>query len=223
MSTPPANASHKAPRAPRNSLTIDRVVAGAVELADAEGIDALTMRALATHLEVRPMAIYHYVANKDAILDAIVDAVFGEVYIPEATGDWRDELTTRSASMRAALGRHPWAVGLLETRPTPGIASLTNHNAVLDVLLTTGFSLPATAHAYAAIDAFVYGFALQEAMLNSVDLAGSAPELLAGMNLTDFPRITEFAMQHVMQPGYAFGNSFDAGLTMVLDGIAALR
>jgi len=223
MSTPPANANPKPPRAPRNSLTYDRVVAGAVDLADDQGIDALTMRALATHLEVRPMAIYHYVANKDAILDAIVDAVFGEVYIPEATGDWRDELTTRSASMRATLGRHPWAVGLLETRPNPGIASLTNHNAVLDVLLTTGFSLPATAHAYAAIDAFVYGFALQEAMLNSVDLAGSAPELLAGMNLTDFPRITEFAMQHVMQPGYAFGNSFDVGLTMVLNGIAALR
>lgn len=209
-------------RAPRNSLSFDLVVAGAVELADERGLDELTMRALATHLGVRPMAIYHYVANKDEILDAIVDVVFKEVYVPEAADDWRTELALRSRSMHDALRRHAWAVALMEARVNPGTANLKNHEAVLDVLLSAGFSLAATAHAYAVVDAFVYGFVLQEAMLDSIDLRGSAPELMKAMNLAEFPRMAQFAAQHVLAQGYAFEDSFEVGLTMMLDGVSAL-
>ncbi|WOQ16587.1 TetR/AcrR family transcriptional regulator C-terminal domain-containing protein [Raineyella sp. W15-4] len=210
-------------RAPRNTLTRDRVVAGAVDLADQEGLDALTIRALAARLGVRPMALYHHVAHKEAILDAIVDAVFAEVHVPTATGRWRDELAHRSRSMRAALGRHPWAVALMETRAHPGRASLANHEAVLAVLSAAGFALPAAGHAYAVLDAYVYGFALQEAMLASVDLEGSAEDLVSGMDLADFPRLAEFAAGHATVPGYAFGDSFEVGLRIVLDGLEELR
>lgn len=209
-------------RAPRNTLTRERVVVAAVDLADSEGLGALTIRAIAARLGVQPMALYHHLASKDEILDAIVDAVYAEVYLPSATGPWREELATRSRFMREALVRHPWALALMETRVHPGRANLANHEAVLDVLRTAGASLPATAHAYAVLDAFVYGFALQEAMLAAIDLAGSAEDLLAGMDLASLPRMTEFATQHVLVGDYDFADSFEVGLRLVLDGIATL-
>lgn len=214
--------SSPAARAPRNTLTRERVITAALEVADADGIAALTIRALAAHLGVKPMAIYHHVANKEEILDALVDAVHADVHLPSAAGPWRDELVLRSRSMHDALGRHPWAVGLMEARVSPGPASLASHEATLDLLLTAGFSLQATAHAYATLDAFVYGFVLQETMLDSIDLAGSAEQIIAGINLAGFPRMAQFAEQHVMQEGYAFSSSFEVGLGLVLDGIATL-
>lgn len=90
------------------------------------------------------------------------------------------------------------------------------------MLLSAGFSLAATAHGYAVLDAFVYGFVLQETMLDGVDLRGSAPELFNAMHLAEFPRISQFATQHVLTPGYAFEDSFEVGLTMVLDGLNTL-
>lgn len=211
-----------AARAPRNSLSRDRLVKEALELADADGADALTIRVLAARLQVKPMAIYNHVADKREILDALVDAVFAETYLPTTTGAWRDELEHRCRSLHEALRRHPWAVSFLESRPTPGPATLQHHEAVLDVLRTAGFSLPATAHAYAALDAFVFGFALQEAMLDDVGLA-EPEQLLAGLDLAGLPRMAEFAAGHVMQPGYAFVDSFEVGLAIVLDGIAVLE
>jgi AcrR family transcriptional regulator len=199
------------------------VVAGAVELADAEGLDAVTIRALATHLGVPPMTLYHHVPGKEAIRDAIVDAVFAEVPPPTAGRDWREQLTERSHAMRAALNRHPWAIALMETRAQPGAASLAGHEAVLEVLRSAGFSIPATAHAYAVLDAFVYGFSLQEAMLKDVGLERAPDDLVAGMALSASPRIAELAREHVLTPGYSFGDSFDVGLRITLDGLESLR
>lgn len=210
-------------RAPRNSLNRDLVVARALDLADRRGLADLTIRALATECGVKPMAIYHHVANKEAILDAIVDVVFAEVYAPRPGRPWRDELAERSWSMRAALRRHPWALAVMESRRNPGPATLLGHEACLEVLRSAGFSLPATAHAYAVLDAFVYGFSLQEAMLDDVDLANSADQLVAAMDLSRFPRMAEFATQHVLTEGYAFADSFRVGLDLTLDGLERLR
>lgn len=209
-------------RAPRHTITRERVITGALELADAEGLAALTIRALAGRLGVKPMAIYHHVAGKEEILDAIVDAVYAEIYLPASGPPWREELAHRSRSMREALGRHPWALGLMETRRHPGPANLASHESVLEVLRSAGFTLVATAHAYAILDAFVYGFALQESMLSSIDLEGSTADLLAGIDFTGLPRMVEFATDHVLVEGYAFADSFEVGLALVLDGIAAL-
>lgn len=210
-------------RAPRNTLSRDLVVARAVALADRDGLGVLTIRNLAAECGVKPMAIYHHIANKEAILDAIVDAVFAEVYVPRTSRPWCDELAERSRSMRATLRRHPWALALMEARRNPGPATLLGHEACLEVLRSAGFSLQATAHAYAVLDAFVYGFALQEAMLDQVGLAESAAELVEGMNLAGFPRMAEFATQHVLAEGYSFASSFEVGLDLVLDALERLR
>jgi AcrR family transcriptional regulator len=141
------------------------VLQSAIAIADTAGIGALTIRSLAQDLGVKPMAIYYHVANKEEILDGIVDLVFAEIELPEADGDWRSELVRRASSARRALSRHHWAIGLMESRKSPGPATLQHHDAVLRTLREAGFSVEMTAHAYALLDSYVYGFALQEAAL----------------------------------------------------------
>lgn len=205
-------------RAHRNTLDRDLVLSSALVLADRDGLDALTIRGLAAELKVRPMAIYHYVASKDELLDALVDLVFGEVYFPTKQ-DWRRELFQRSTSMRETLDRHPWALPIVDTRSRPGPAMLANHEAVLDVLRRSGFSLQATAHAYAVLDAYVYGFALMEGMLDKAGLPDSTPDELENMALARFPRVNELATMYVSASTYPLLSSFDVGLNLVLDGI----
>lgn len=206
----------------RRPLTPKRVIAGAVALADEIGIDALTIRRLAEALGVKPMAIYHHVANKEAIIDGMVDHVFAEIELPPTDLDWRSAIIVRSRSMRRALARHPWASPLMETRTTPGRATLRHHDAVVGCFRTAGFSLGLTGHAYAVLDAFLYGFALQEASLPATggeemsELAGSIAE---AMPADLFPHLTEFTIGHVLQPGYDFGDEFEFGLGLVLDGL----
>lgn len=212
-----------ASRAPRNTLTRDRVITGALELADAHGLDALTIRALAQHLSVRPMSIYHYVATKDELLDALVDAVFSELYMPVATEDWRSELLIRAESVRTTLARHPWALVVMETRAQPGPANLAAHEAVLELLHVAGFSVEAAGHAYAILDAFIYGFALQDSMLRTVELNTSAEELRDGMDLSQHPRLAAMAAHFVEAETYPIDISFNLGLTLALDGIARLH
>jgi AcrR family transcriptional regulator len=209
---------------PRQTLTQDKVLAAAVELADSAGLSALTMRSLANALGIQPMSLYHHVANKEEILDGLVDAVFAEIVTPVPGRDWRGEITRRCRSARVVLNRHPWAVPLLESRTSPGPATLRHHDAVLATLRAGGFSLATTALAYAVLDAFVYGFTLQEAAL-PFERGGPAAEvaepILARMPADTYPHLTELAVEHVMQPGYDFGAQFDVGLDLILDGLAA--
>jgi AcrR family transcriptional regulator len=198
------------------------VLRGAVTVADAGGIAALTIRSLAAELGVKPMAVYHHVANKDEILDGIVDLVFSEIELPTVGGDWAEELTRRAHSARRVLRRHPWAVPLLESRTSPGPATLQHHDAVLGTLRAAGFSRALTAHAYALIDAYVYGFAVQEASLpfegpdGVGEVAGPIVEL---MSTGAYPHMVEMATEYYVRPGYDFGDEFGFGLDLVLDGL----
>jgi AcrR family transcriptional regulator len=206
-------------------LNRERVLEGAVQVADAGGLGSLTIRSLAERLGVRPMSVYHYVANKGEILDGIVDIVFGEMDLPTVGGDWRTELTRRARSARAVLRRHPWAIPLLESRATPGPATLAHHNAVLGTLLAAGFSREVTAHAYAILDAFVYGFAVQESSLpfegpDSVgDIAEPIMELMAS---GEYPHMVDMATSYYLRPGYDFGDEFEFGLGLLLDSLERL-
>jgi AcrR family transcriptional regulator len=198
------------------------VLRGAVTVADAGGIAALTIRSLAAELGVKPMAVYHHVANKDEILDGIVDLVFSEIELPTVGGDWAEELTRRAHSARRVLRRHPWAVPLLESRTSPGPATLQHHDAVLGTLRAAGFSRALTAHAYALIDAYVYGFAVQEASLpfegpdGVGEVAGPIVEL---MSTGAYPHMVEMATEYYVRPGYDFSDEFGFGLDLVLDGL----
>lgn len=211
---------------PPHKLSPDAVVTSAVELADARGIEALTMRGLARQLGVEAMSLYHHFASKDALLDAMVDRVYGEIVLPSATGDWREELRRRSVSVREVLHRHPWALPLMESRRAPGAANLAYHDANIACLRAAGFTPAQVAHAYAVLDAFVYGFALQEATLpfdSGEEAAAMIREGGFGPALTAYPSMVWFAEEVILAPGYSFAREFEAGLDLVLDGIAAQR
>jgi AcrR family transcriptional regulator len=211
------------PRRPQTSR--EEVLLAALEVADEGGIAGLTIRSVAQRLGTSPMAIYHYVATKDEILDGLVDLVFAEIDPPSPEGPWRAEIGRRMGSAREALRRHPWAISLMESRSSPGPASLSRHEATLATLRQGGFSVPAAAHAYALIDSYVYGFAVQETTL-PLSKPEDAGELAKEMMSTfegAYPYMVEIATEHVMQPGYDFGDEFEIGRELVLDALETLR
>lgn len=206
----------------RPRLSRDSVLRKALTLADEVGIEAFTMRKLAAALDVKPMTIYHHVPGKEQILDGIVDLVFAEMELPPPGLDWQEAMRRRCTSAREVLNRHPWAPPLMESRTTPGPASMRHHDAVLGCLRGGGLSLDTTAHAYAILDSYVYGFTLQEAhlpFLGDVDLGELAEQILRAYPSEEYPHFVELTTQHVLQPGYSFGRSFEVGLDLILDGI----
>ena len=168
------------------------------------------------------MAVYHYVANKSEILDGIVDMVFAEIDLPPRSGDWQNEIRQGAASARQALRRHPWALGLLESRKSPGPATLRHHDTMIGTLRAAGFSVETTAHAYALIDSYVYGFALQEAALpfdGPETVTGVAEPIMGGFDEGEYPHLVEMATEFILAPGYDFGDEFEIGLDVILDAL----
>ncbi|ASJ73258.1 TetR/AcrR family transcriptional regulator C-terminal domain-containing protein [Granulosicoccus antarcticus] len=209
----------------REPLTRSRIVEAAIKLADISGVDAVTIRKLADSLNAKPMSIYHHLSNKEMIVDCMVDTVFSEITLPRADAHWKEAIYERSASARAVLAGHPWAVPLMESRRSPGPATLKQHDAVIGCLRNGGLSIAMTAHAYALIDAFVYGFAIQEASLPATsgpEMAELAESVMEAAPMEDYPNLMEFASEHVMQPGYDFGREFEFGLDLILDSLESM-
>ena len=142
----------------RAPLSRERVLRGAVVLADAGGIGSLTIRSLARELGVKPMSVYHYVTGKDEILDGIVDLVFTEIELPSVDGDWRSEMRRSAISSRRVLRCHPWAIGLLESRTSPGPATLRHHDAIIGTDRVTFVGDGRLV--YAPVEDLAFGFAL---------------------------------------------------------------
>ncbi len=204
----------------RPPLSRERVLRGAVAVADAGGIGALTMRSLARELGVKPMSLYYYVAGKAEILDGIVDLVFSEIDLPSPGGNWQSQMRRRADSARRTLRRHPWAIGLMESRANPGPATLRHHESTLATLRRAGFSVAMTAHAYALLDSYIYGFALQEAALPfNPQTATEATEAITEQFAGEYPYLVEMATKHILRPGYDFGDEFEIGLTVILDAL----
>ncbi|NNE12956.1 MAG: TetR family transcriptional regulator [Ilumatobacter sp.] len=210
------------PKAARQPMTRERVLAGALGLADEIGVADLTIRRLADALDSKPMTIYHHVKGKEAILDGIVDLVFAEIELPDPALAWKLAVRARCVSARNVLARHTWAVPLLESRRSPGPATLRHHDAVV-ACLRRGMSLTMTGHAYATLDAFVYGFAIQEAALPEPgdEMTEAAAELVDDGLAEHFPALHEFAVDRALQPGYDFGDEFEYGLDLILDALEA--
>jgi AcrR family transcriptional regulator len=220
----PDNTADEIPRR-TGPLSRDRVLDAAVALADADGLAGVTIRSLAKALGLKPMSLYHYVRGKEDVLDGMVDRVFAEIDLPDLASPWRAAIRARAVSARAVLARHPWALAVLDSRSTPGPATLRHHDAVLGVLLGAGLSLPMTARAYTLVDSYVYGFVLQEAAVPSGggSTAGVAEEASAALpDSGRYPHLAAFAAGHVLQPGYSFGAEFEPGLDLVLDVVEAL-
>ena len=207
---------------PRVPLSRRRALDVAVAIADAGGLASLTMRRLAQELGVEAMSLYHHVANKDDILDGMIDIVFAEVDLPPSGTHWKTAMRTRAHSARAALARHPWAISLMESRSAPGPATLRHHDAVIGCLREAGFSIALTAHAYSVLDSYIYGFAHQEINLpfdTGQETREIADAILEQMPAGEYPHLTELATEHVMRPGYDYGDEFDFGLELILDGL----
>ena len=206
----------------RPRLSRERVLEAAMAVADEGGIDALTIRSLAQSLGVKPMSVYYYVANKDEILDGIVDLVFSQIELPTAGGGSRRASHRRAHSARGVLRAHPWAIGLMESRTSPGRATLRHHDAVIATLRGAGFSHALTAHAYALLDSYTYGFALQEVGLpfEGSDSVGEIAEpIMERFASGDYPHLTEMATDYYLQPGYDFGDEFEWGLDLILEAL----
>lgn len=210
----------------RGRLSRERVLRTAIARADAGGLEALTMRTLAEMLEVAPTALYRHVANKDDLIDAMVDTVFAEVGVPAGAGDWKSAMRRRAIAIRDALTRHRWAIGLMESRRQPGPANLRHHDAVIGRLRAAGFSVEMTAHAYSLLDSYIYGFALTKMYL-PFDTTGEVPavaeSLLQRLPVNEYPNLVEYISEHATKPGYDHADEFEYGLDVILDGLEQVR
>jgi AcrR family transcriptional regulator len=211
---------------PRERLSRERVLETAMKRADAGGLEALTMRTLADELEVAPMALYRHVANKDDLIDAMVDVVFAEIGVPPGGGDWKSAMRQRAMAVRDALLRHRWAIGLMESRRNPGRANLRHHDAVIGRLRAAGFSVAMVAHVYSLLDSYIYGFALTKMNLpfeSTEDVGVVAQTMLEPFPVNEYPNMVEILTEHVMKPGYDYGDEFEYGLDVILDGLEQVR
>ena len=206
----------------RGRLNRGRVLHAAMALADAGGFETLTMRTLGNELGVGPMALYRHVANKDDIVDGIVDLVFAEIGLPPSDAGWRAAMRERAIAVREALARHRWAIGLMESRRNPGPANLRHHDAVIGSLRAGGFDMEMAAHAYSLLDSYIYGFAQTQMSLpfdSTSDIAEVAQAMLKPFPLETYPHLAAFITEHAMKPGYDYADEFEFGLDLILDGL----
>lgn len=219
-------ASRQRPSASAAGLSKERVIAEAMRIADAEGVDGLSMRRLASVLGAGAMSLYHYVANKDELLDAMTDLVFEEIELPSDTADWQSAIRRRAVSTREVLARHPWAITLLDSRTAPGPANLRHHEEVTACLRRAGFSPLMATHANWMLDSYVYGFALQRSGLpfdTAEQLADIAEEVyLPQLPADEFPYLNESAAA-LVTAGFDPAEQFLFGLDLILAALDPLR
>lgn len=211
---------------PRVRLTRERVLLAAIELADRGGFEALSMRKLGQEIGVEAMSLYNHVANKDDLFDGMVDVIFGEIGLPPTGADWKAAMRGRAIAARAVVSRHPWAIGLMESRMRPGPATLRHHDAVIGCLREAGFSIAMAAHAFSVLDSYIYGFALQQRNLpfrTPEEVGAVADSILRQFPTDAYPHLTELTVQHVLRPGYDYGDEFAFGLDLILDGLERVR
>jgi AcrR family transcriptional regulator len=211
---------------PRAPLSRERVMRAAVALADKGGIESLTMRRLGQELRVEAMSLYNHVANKEDIVDGIVDLVFGEIDVPSDGAGWKTAMRQRAISARDVLLRHPWATSLMQSRTKPGPATLRHNDSVLGSLRAAGFTVEMAAHAFSVMDGYIYGFALQQMNLpshSSEEATQLAEGILRQLPANEYPHLAEMITEHAMNPGYDYADEFEFGLDLILDGLERVR
>jgi len=206
----------------RPPLTPKRVIEAASAVADRGGLSAVSMRHVATELGVEAMSLYHHVADKEALLDGLADWIVEQIALPDVTDPWRAAMTARAMSARSVLSAHPWAISLIESRSMPGTPLLRHHDRIVGCLMESGFSAALATHAFATIDAFVYGFTLSEASLPFAPGDGAEAAFASDVAPPpdQFPHLFR-ALGELMDAGtYSYSEEFDYGLELILDGFA---
>ncbi len=201
------------------------MLAAAVALVDEAGLEALTMRELGHRLGVEAMSLYNHVANKDDILDGMVDLVVSEIDLPSDTSDWKEAMRTRATSAQAAFARHPWASGLIDSRQSSGPARLRYFDWMVGTLRRAGFSLEMSARAFSIVDSYIYGFGRQQ--LNLASGGDMAPEEMAAafrqaIPADEYPYLTEMVVDYAMTSGNDEHADFQFGIGLILDGLERL-
>ena len=204
----------------RVPLSRERVLDAAIKLADQGGLESLSMRKLGQELGVEAMAVYYHFANKDEVIDGIVDIVFSQIDLPASGADWKSAMRQRAVSLRDVLLRHRWAIGLMESRRKPGPANLRHHEVVIGSLRSAGLDMPTIAHAYSLVDSYIYGFALFTMNLPfdpSEEVAELGQGVLRAFPVNAYPNLVAYIS--AMRPGYNYGDEFEYGLDLILDGL----
>jgi AcrR family transcriptional regulator len=213
---------------PRAPLSRQRVLQAALALADDGGVEALSMRKLAQEFGVVPMALYKHVANKDELLDGMIDVVVSEIDPPPSGTDWKTAIRRRVLSARSAMLRHPWASRVIESRTNPTPTVLAYMDSMIGMFRAGGFSVDLTHHAMHAMGSRLLGFT-QELFDDSVDLDPEATAVMVQQMAGRYPSITELVMAITHDEASVVGQGcddqfeFEFALDLLLDGLERLR
>jgi AcrR family transcriptional regulator len=214
----------KSDTAPQIPLSRERILIAAIHLADKNGLESLSMRKVAQELCVQAMSLYNHVANKDDLLDGIVDIVIGEIEVPDLGVDWQTAMRRRANSAHEVLLRHPWATTPIVSRINVGPAMLRYIDATLGCLCEAGFSFEMVDRAWNAIDSHIYGFTLQELNfpIETTKYAKTAQEYISKIPSDKYPYMNRLT-HHIIDGYYDGIADFNFGLELILDGLDKLR
>ena len=211
--------------APRQPLTKERILEAAVDVADRDGLGALTMRRLGKDLGFEAMAIYKHVANKEEILEGMLALVIGQIEIPEEGADWKEAMRRRAFSVREVLSRHSWAIELLAASGFAGPAALRYINAILGNLRSGGFTIEDAAHAFWLLDSYVYGHVIQETSMpiGASDETTDPESILEQDTIDQFSYLVEIRENAQMRSEFSFDSEFEYGLDLILEVLELLQ
>jgi AcrR family transcriptional regulator len=212
---------------PRAPLSKERVLRAAIALADDGGIESLSMRRLGQSLGVEAMSLYNHARNKDDILDGIVDAVIDEIALVPNGPDWRATLREQVFAARTVLLRHPWAPRVIESRPTPGPATMRYMESIIGILRQGGFSIDLTHHVMHVMGSRIFGFTQE--LYDDASTGPTDPDeaaVMASRMRVSYPYITELMLAVSHEGGLGGCDDdveFTFALDLILDGLERLR
>jgi len=209
----------------RIPLSRDRILRTALDLADASGLEALTMRRLGNELGYEAMSLYRHIANKDDLLDGMLDLVLAEWDLPDGD-DAVEAIRTTARSVHQGLRRHPWAARLLMTGAHIRPRRLAYGEFLLGRLRDAGLDADRRYHVYHLLDGFIFGFSLWEIAYTSMgdpDFADRVAEFMQQIPWDDYPNFTEHRDQHMTDGPHREASAFDVGLDLILAGLGPAR
>jgi Tetracyclin repressor-like, C-terminal domain/Bacterial regulatory proteins, tetR family len=210
---------------PRLSLNRERILMAALELADESGIESLTMRKLGQRLGFEAMSLYNHVANKDDLLDGILDLVLRETQPPSPKGDWAHAIRTSAISVHDALRRHAWSSPLLMDPGRIRPARLRYMDLLLGRLREAGFSAETTYVAYHVLDGHIFGFSLWESShtYSAEEVSTFGEKFADTITPEAYPHLHEHGEQHLSEGPHRKVPAFEFGLDLILEGLQKTR